>query len=211
MRGLITAGGDLTNQEIFSEEYDKADIRIAVDSGIEFYYRYKKLPEMVLGDFDSISKDGKEFISDERIETSSFPPEKDYTDLELGIEYLAEKGCRKIVILGAVGDRIDHSLANLFMMVRFYKKGIDLILKNNLMKIQVVEGEIEIQKDYKFLSVVPVSQEGIEITLEGFYYPLKNHPVEMGSTLAVSNFLTGERGRIKISKGTGFVIETNEK
>ena len=211
MRGLITAGGDLTNQEIFSEEYDKADIRIAVDSGIEFYYRYKKLPEMVLGDFDSISKDGKEFISDERIETSSFPPEKDYTDLELGIEYLAEKGCRKIVILGAVGDRIDHSLANLFMMVRFYKKGIDLILKNNLMKIQVVEEEIEIQKDYKFLSVVPVSQEGIEITLEGFYYPLKNHPVEMGSTLAVSNFLTGERGRIKISKGTGFVIETNEK
>lgn len=211
MIGLITAGGDLTNQEIFIEEYNKADICIAVDSGIEFYYRYEKEPEIVLGDFDSISEEGREFIMERKIETSSFPPEKDYTDLELGIDYLIEKGCKKIILLGAVGDRIDHSLANLFMMVRFYKKGISVILKNNLMKVQVLEGEIEIKKNYAFLSVVPVTSEGIELTLEGFYYPLKNHPVEMGSTLAVSNYLTGDTGRIRISKGTGFVIETNEK
>lgn len=210
MIGLITAGGDITNQEVFLEEYVKADIRIAVDSGIEFYCRYKKMPDIVLGDFDSISEKGRRFIKEEKIETSSFPQEKDYTDLELGIDFLKEKGCRKIVVLGAVGDRIDHSLANLFMMVHFYKLGISVKLKNNLMKVQVLEGEIEIKKNYKFLSVVPVSQEGIELTLEGFYYPLKNHPVEMGSTLAVSNYLTEETGRILISKGTGFVIETNE-
>ncbi|MDO5649259.1 MAG: thiamine diphosphokinase [Gallicola sp.] len=210
MRGLITAGGELTEEKIFLEEYKKSTLRIAADSGVEFYQRSKKVPDLVVGDFDSILQGGKAFIKDKSIPVFSFPKEKDYTDLELGIEYLIEQGCREITILGGIGNRIDHSLANLFMMIRYYREGVSIVLRNDLMKIQVLEGSMELEKDYEFISVVPANSKSITVTLKGFYYPLEKREMVLGSTLGVSNYLVEESGFIDIIKGTAFIIQTNE-
>lgn len=211
MIGLITAGGEITSPKVFMEEYNKSDFRIAADSGVEFYLRNGVVPDRVLGDFDSISKEGKSFIKEKKISVSSFPPEKDYTDLELCIDFLIEKGCKNITILGGVGDRMDHSLANLFMMIRFYKAGITIALRNDLMKIQVLEGKLSLKKEYEFLSVVPADPLGIVASLEGFYYPLDNRKIPLGSTLGVSNYIIEEEGHIDIAEGTAYIIQTNER
>lgn len=210
MIGLITAGGDLTGKEVFLEEFNKSEISIAADSGIRFFYEYEKIPSVVLGDFDSISEKGKDYIRKHKIEMFTYPTEKDSTDLEIGIHYLVDRGCKDIRILGALGDRIDHSLGNLLLMVRFFEEGIRIVLKNDLMKIQIIDGRIEIRKNYKFVSVLPISSDKVTISMKGFYYPLDHRKMSRGSTLGISNYLIEEIGEIEVSNGKVFLIETNE-
>ena len=211
MIGLLTAGGDLSRKKVFLSCYQKADLKIAVDSGSEYYYKYKKLPDLVLGDFDSISKDAYHYLSRNKIELKKFPPEKNATDLELGIDYLISKGCEKVQVLGGIGNRVDHSLANIFLLKKYFDQGIEIVLINDLMELEMIKGRITVYNHYQYSSILPITDKGIKLSLKGFYYPLENYYYPFGSTLGVSNYLVGDRGEIEIHEGLAILVKTNEK
>ena len=210
MRGLVTAGGDLVSPEIFKEEYGKVDYKIAVDSGMKFFLKNNCRPDIVIGDFDSISKEGKDFIKENKIPIKEYSAKKDWTDLELGIEYLINKGCQSITILGGTGTRFDHSLANIFMLARYYQKGIQLILRNDFNRIQVTDNLVTIPKKYKYLSILPIFSEGAVVTLQGVAYPAKETKLIFGSTRGVSNEIIEEQATISVLDGLVYIVESNE-
>jgi len=203
---LILAGGDEVGKSLIARYIKESDFVIGADKGAETAYKYNFKIDLVVGDFDSIDQDIlKEFKSKIR----RYPIEKDKTDLELAIDIIIEKKYNNIIILNALGSRLDHTMGNLFLLEKF--KNINIkIIDNHSETFLVNEKEVVLKnKNNHILSIVPVS-EFIQVKkLTGVKYPLVNKTVNRGSTLCISNIVNDKECLISISVGRAFIIITN--
>ncbi|MPM97123.1 Thiamine pyrophosphokinase [bioreactor metagenome] len=130
--------------------------------------------------------------------------------MELSIEIAVKKGFRDIVLVGATGGpRLDHSLANMMLLEKYYKFGINIIIIDNNNKIQVISDNCNMLLENKretFVSLIPLTEEINGLTLEGFKYPLDRVVVKRGSTLCVSNEIISDKGRIILERGTALLF-----
>lgn len=98
---------------------DRDDYVIAVDGGLDYLLKTNIAPDIIIGDFDSVSSSHIEDlglstnITNKKYETISFPPEKDYTDMNLAVKEGIKRGFNTFIIYGGLGGRIDHSIANI--------------------------------------------------------------------------------------------------
>ena len=175
---------------------------ICADGGLEKAENLNLVPNIIIGDLDSVNSSVLKKYTDMNIEIVKYPREKNYTDMELAIEYALEKNYKDIVLIGAVGSRLDHTMANMLLIEKYYNKGINIKIIDNNNKIQIVTNKMEIlNKRNYYVSLVPITEILEGITLEGFKFPLNNINVNRGSTLCISNQITGEKGIITINKG----------
>ena len=86
------------------------------------------IPDIVIGDFDSISSHEIKWITEKAVETRRFPPEKDQTDFELALDHAMKIGCKEIQVFGALGGRMDHTLANISLLSNPSYSNIDIWL-----------------------------------------------------------------------------------
>lgn len=207
MAALIIANGDDVDKS--SLEGIKIDYVICADGGLEKAENLQVVPDLILGDFDSVNKDVLEKYK-KSSEIMKFPAEKDFTDMELSIETAVEKGFRDIVLLGATGGpRLDHSLANMMLLEKYYNLGINIIIIDNNNKIQIIADNCDMMLDKKtgnFVSLIPLTENLNGLTLLGFKYPLDRVVVKRGSTLCVSNEIVSDKGRIILEKGTAMLF-----
>ena len=203
---IIGNGSDLEKSFI---ENINIDYVICADGGLEKAENLNLRPNLILGDFDSVDSTVLDYYKNLNIETVTFPTEKDYTDMELAVEYAVNKGFNNITLIGASGTRLDHTLANIQLLEKYHHMGIniEIIDNNNHIRIISDNSDIEIinKKDY-FVSLVPVTETIEGITLEGFKYPLNNVNVKRGTALLISNEITNNVGRIILKKGTALVF-----
>ncbi len=180
---------------------------ICADGGLEKVKKLGFIPNLILGDFDSVDPKVLEEYKNLNIETVTYPSEKDYTDMELAISHAVKIGFKEIILIGASGTRLDHTVANMLLIERYYKKGINIKILDNNNSIQVVTNSITIPfKNNHYVSVIPISENIEGLTLKGFKYPLNNVNVDRGSTLCISNELIENEGVIQINKGSAFVF-----
>lgn len=207
MLALIIANGDDVDKS--SLEDMKVDYVICADGGLEKAEKLKVVPDLILGDFDSVNRDVLEKYK-KNSEIMKFPAEKDFTDMELSIETAVKKGFKDIVMVGATGGpRLDHSLANMMLLEKYYKFGINIIIIDNNNKIQIVSDNCNMLLDKKegsFVSLIPLTENISGLTLEGFKYALNRVVVKRGSTLCVSNEIISDKGRIILEKGTALLF-----
>jgi len=124
-------------------------------------------------------------------------------------DIIIEKKYNNIIILNALGSRLDHTMGNLFLLEKF--KNINIkIIDNHSETFLVNEKEVVLKnKNNHILSIVPVS-EFIQVKkLTGVKYPLVNKTVNRGSTLCISNIVNDKECLISISVGRAFIIITN--
>jgi thiamine pyrophosphokinase len=146
---------------------------------------------------DSISSVSLEKANKLGIERQQFPSEKDCTDTEL-----AKKGADEAIILGALGDRPDHSLANIFLMVGFKKLGLEVKLADGNWEMFLIDGPVEIHgKKGDILSLIPISSEACGVETQSLYYPLKGETLFMGPARGISNIFLEDTVRIGIKHG----------
>jgi len=224
MRILIIAGGridpDFASGFISNEKFD---VNIVVDGALNFVHRLTDEKEYILpihhlvGDFDSADPQILEqYINKPEITVHQFGAEKDYTDTELAI-HLAIDLCGdkagEIYILGATGTRLDHLLANIYMMIRPFNKGIPcyIIDKNN--RVQLIAHKRKLFKSSQwgqYISLLPFGQALVGIDLTGFKYPLSHQTIHLGDSLCISNELLDEEGLITIRDGIAILIESTD-
>lgn len=212
MIGVLVAGGKLSNNKIFKKYISKSDFSVAVDSGGDIFYKNNILPNLLVGDLDSIDKKSLTYFKDNKIKIEKYPCEKDLTDLEIGLNSLINNGCDKIYALGTIGSRIDHSLANIMILKKMYDLNYKCYMINDKNRVQYIESkkEIIINKEYENISIVPLSENGINVSLEGFYYKITDYEMELGSTTGISNYLLNNEGSIKLNRGRALIIESND-
>ena len=188
MKGLIISSGYINNYDILREQLYDNDYIVCADGGVDHLINTGKIPNIVIGDLDSISSKGLDFIRDNNIEVMKFPIMKDKTDTELGILHLLDKKIDDITLMGVTGTRLDHTLASIFLLKKLNEKKIraKIIDDNNIIYFTNKDMKIK-KKDNYNLSVIPISNNGIVVSLMGVLYPLSEKFIGFGSTLGISN------------------------
>lgn len=197
MKAVIFAGGSIDSYKKVKKYLEGSSLIICADSGVEHAFNMGIEPDLLVGDMDSISSVSLEKANKLGIERQQFPSEKDCTDTEL-----AKKGADEAIILGALGDRPDHSLANIFLMVGFKKLGLEVKLADGNWEMFLIDGPVEIHgKKGDILSLIPISSEACGVETQSLYYPLKGETLFMGPARGISNIFLEDTVRIGIKHG----------
>lgn len=112
---------------------------------------------------------------------------------------------------GVIGTRLDHTLANVHMMLRGLQQQIrtDIWDKHNYITLTGSECRIT-DRGYTYVSLLPLTPEVTGITLEGFLYPLDNASLRIGQSLGISNRLTGPEGIVRVSSGLLLIMQSKD-
>lgn len=209
-KALIIGAGDLPRADLIKSMIAKSDLIICADGGYDYARKFGIKPHVLIGDLDSISLKSEEYIRSNRtdIKLVKHPVEKDESDLELSIEYAISENINDIIIFGAVGSRLDHSLSNILLLVKYSNEGNNIKIIDDKNTIVFIRPRMELLKsDYKY-SLIPISMTGIVVSLKGFKYELDNHLIPFGTTLGISNFVIKEKAEIELHSGIGLLIKS---
>lgn len=207
MKTLIITGGNINKEflkNILREnEYNKI---IAADKGLEILNKIDVKPDYIIGDFDSVNKEILEQYKN--IPITYLKPEKDFTDTHMALKLSIEKGAKKITIVGAIGTRFDHSIANIHILKEALENSIEAEIIDEHNKIKLINTDTKINKDdkFKYVSLIPLTTSVKGITLEGFKYGLKDATLKIGESIGVSNEQIDEKATIKIKEGILILI-----
>lgn len=222
MHVLIITGGELKID--FAKSYCKTlsfDRVFAVDRGLEYVRALSLEPDYIVGDFDTVSKEIL-WTYEKRMKEGSLnaimkrhPARKDATDTELALEQAFLAGAKKITILGGIGTRMDHTLANLYLLKQAETAGVFCQIVDACNRIQMlspgVTYTIRKKEQYgRYVSLIPVSEEVMGLTITGMRYPLTDVTVQQGSSLTVSNEIEEEEAAITFAKGCVLLVESRD-
>ncbi|SEM84667.1 thiamine diphosphokinase [Paenibacillus sp. OV219] len=192
---------------------EDGDLLIGADAGALFLAENGYEPNISLGDFDSVTQGQLAFIREMSDETLDYDPiDKDYTDTELAWRLALSRNPQQIIMVGALGTRFDHSLANVHLLRMAQQQGISAAIIDEHNCIQLASTGIlnVLNKGYTYISLLPLTEQVTGITLTGFQYPLQEATLEIGQSLGISNKLLGEQGSIELRDGLLLVIGSRD-
>ncbi len=212
MRKGILFGSAVIEDYHFCRRYMEADaVIICCDGGMKHTRKMGIRPDYILGDFDSVDTETLDFYKEMGIEMKEFPSRKNQTDLELGLNFAIDLGCGEVVIFGALGSRLDHTLANLHLLKYALDKGVTALLADEKNCIRLIKSHTVLKgKKGDIVSAVPMSEMVYGITNRGLEYPLHDFDMPLGSTRGVSNVMEGEEAEISLREGYLFVIQSKD-
>ncbi len=212
MKAVIFAGAEITDYAFCESYLQDAALLVCCDGGLNHAKALGFTPDAIVGDFDSVSPEVLADYQHKGIPVHQFPTKKDETDMQLGIRLALEKGATDLVLLGGIGSRFDHTLANAHLLLGLLKKGVRARLVNENNCVELVDQPTTVHgKIGDLISIIPLSMMVKGITLKGFEYPLTNRDLALDDEmLAVSNVLTEEAGEIYFKEGYLFVIHARD-
>jgi len=215
MKVVIISGGHIDDG--FALDWLKKntyDCTIAADSGMNFLYRNGIVPDIIAGDFDSVDDDSlDEFSSLSEVEILRLNPVKDDTDTEFVIREAIRRGATEITLLGATGTRLDHGLANVYLLGIGLEECVQIQIVDAYNRIRMINDALQILKAEQFgdyVSILPIKGDAKGVTLQGMKYSLCDTDVSCFSSLGVSNEIVGEKAKILVRQGTLLVIESRD-
>lgn len=209
-RILLFTGGNLGEWAL--EEIKTGDILVGVDRGAYFLLQHHRKPDISLGDFDSVTTEEADRIQSLSGQFLSCDPVmKDLTDTEMAFAWALEQKPDEIIILGGLGSRFDHSLANVHLLLKGLTAGISTSLLDEKNEIWLMDKQLTVAKgSFSHVSLLPLTMEVTEINLKGFQYPLHDATLRIGDSLGISNVLADQEGSISIGSGYLLVIKSRD-
>ena len=205
MRAVIFANGDFGQPGIVESLLKPEDVLIAADGGAAHMQALHLLPEAAVGDFDSISEEQLKALQNKGVNIVRYPVKKDFTDLELALQYAQTVGVDDVLLLGALGNRWDQSLANLLLPAAAAYKSLRIRLVDGNQEITLIQAGQTLQLNGQSgdtLSLIPLVGDATGITTQGLEYPLTGETLTFGSTRGVSNVLLADCVSITLDTGT---------
>lgn len=207
---IIIANGDFADGAAVRAALANRGMVIAADGGAEHALREGIALSLVVGDMDSIHPDTLANLAQNGVEIQKFPPEKNETDLELALLEAARRGSPSIRIIGALGDRLDQTLANIYLLglpqlamcdakIVSGKQTMWLISTGN----HPIMGEIG-----DTISLIPMGGAVTGIVTAGMQYPLHKETLYFGPARGVSNVIAAANPRVQVESGLLMVVHT---
>lgn len=212
MKAVLFAGAAITDYSFCEKYLQNADWIICCDGGMHHAKALGITPDYIVGDFDSVRPEVLEEYRNMGISIRQFPTHKNETDMQLGMLLALELGATELVLIGGIGDRFDHTLANSHLLLYLLKKGVRGILVNEKNRVELIDKEVTLHGQAgDLVSTIPLSMQVEGVTLEGLEYPLVDYDLALDDKLvAVSNVMTGTEAKVKIRKGYLFVMQTRD-
>jgi thiamine pyrophosphokinase len=209
MRAIVIAGGQPGDRTEWRQWVQDGDLVIGADGGAAQALTWGLVPELVIGDMDSLPGEARARLLARGSRFIEHPRDKDETDLELALTYAMEQDIQGIVILGALGGRLDHTLANLFLLTL---PGLERV------PVQIVDGEEQVVlarpevpvtilgKIGDLVSLLSLQGDAEGVTTSGLAWKLTGDTLRFGFSRGVSNVMTAQQAHIQIEKGCLLVI-----
>lgn len=162
---------------------------VGVDRGALHLLQRGITPDLAIGDFDSVTREEWAVISQQVTEIIKLPCEKDETDTEAALNLMISKGASSVILYGALGGRIDHTLANIRLLLQFAKKGLAVQLVGEKNRLTVlVPGQYQLKSStFQYLSFFALESTVSHLSLEKVKYPLTNYTLEQDDIRCISN------------------------
>ncbi len=202
MRAINFANGDASDPDVVKHWTAQAELIIAADGGTRNALSVGVMPQVVIGDLDSLAEADRAQLDRSGVPLIVYPTHKDYTDLELALRHALERGATDIVIFSALGGRWDQSLANLMLLTLPELSQVSVCIVDHHLAIQVIRDRAEIAgRAGDTLSLIALKGDAQGVTIEGCEYPLHEATLPFGATLGISNVLAQNIAKITVKQG----------
>ena len=215
---LIFANGSLGGLAMLPDPA-RFGLVIAADGGLRHALNAGLTPNVVVGDLDSAPSELLQLAERRGAEVIRHPVDKDKTDLELALDLAVERGYRGIVVVGALGGRIDHEMANVLLLASPRYRDVNIRLEGapdsggsspraspDYDIRLVTDGASVDGEPGDILSLLPFAVEAQGVTLSGLRYPLVDGTLEQGSTRGMSNVMIEPVASVAVRSGTLLLI-----
>jgi thiamine pyrophosphokinase len=212
MRAIIFANGELSDPSGVQDLLRPGDLIIAADGGTRHALAAGVSPHVVIGDLDSLSPDVQAQVESAGARVVHFSPHKDETDLELALLHAAQVGATEIIILAALGGRLDQTIANLLLLTLPKLRGIDVrIVEGHQVAFLIHAGDDSVPiagQPGDTVSLIPLRGDAEGVTAEGLEWSLHDDTLRFGPARGVSNVLTAGQARVRIRQGLLLCVVT---
>lgn len=223
MRAIIFVNGDLPKPDAVRKLLRDDDYLIAADGGTRHALGLGLIPSVIIGDLDSLDSatlpnglrnlptSNDAFQSLETLDSKiiQFPEDKDETDLELALLHARERGFDEILLIGALGGRIDQTLGNLALLSDPAWEGIGVRVDDGEEEIFFARHQAQVEgRVGEIVSLIPWRGDVRIANTEGLRWSLQNETLYAHQTRGISNELTAENATVEIEDGLLLIIHT---
>jgi thiamine pyrophosphokinase len=206
MRIIIFANGSLPNPEIARALIRPDDFIIAADGGTRHALALGLTPNVVLGDFDSMTFDLR-LLTEKGTQILKYPADKNETDLELALQHALTLNPDSILILAALGGRTDHTLANIALLTDPRFSALDLRFNDGVEEIFLCRDQARVRgRSGDIVSLIPWGGEVTGIVTSGLKWTLQNETLYPEKTRGISNEMTAHEAAVSIESGLLLII-----
>ena len=209
MRAIIVASGHSTDDISQHQWIQEGDLLIGADGGAGQVLRWGLVPQFVIGDMDSLSELARQQLAAKGAKFQDHPRAKDETDLELALSFAAKQGAEEIIILGALGGRLDHTLSNLLLLTLPSLEGVALRIVDGPEEVLLVRGGEAVTLSGgpgDLVSLLPWGGDVHGITTQGLAWTLEGDTLKFGFSRGVSNEMDASEARIAVEAGQLLVV-----
>ncbi len=208
LRAVIFANGNLNQPPTLLP----GDLVIAADGGAKHCLRFGIAPHTVIGDLDSLSPAEVDKLRSLGAEIVQYPTHKDFTDLELALQYAQQHGAAQVLLVGALGQRWDQTLANLLLPVLLPDLEVRLQEDNQELFLVRPGTAAHLQgRPGTTVSLIPLIGDAHGVSTQGLAYPLRHETLRFGATRGVSNVMEAEQAQVSLRRGLLMCIVIREE
>ena len=200
------------------------DLVIAADGGARKAHRAGLMPQLVVGDGDSLGESGLAEIRAAGIPLELAAAAKDESDLELAVLAAVARGVGRLTILGSMGGpRHDHALASAWLLAHPALDGRTAVLLDARTRVRLLSAwaaggataagraeAILVGAPGDLVSLFPFGVEAVGVTTDGLAYPLLDESLRVGPARGLSNIRTGTEARVSLRSGRLLIVETRD-
>lgn len=206
---VIAANGSYAHDKRLLSCVGGADLIIAADGGANWLVQHGITPDVLIGDLDSVADQVLADLEGGACRIERYSPNKDETDTELALLEAVALGATRITLVGVLGGRVDHELANTLLLLMPQLDGLDVTIYDGKSYLCLVKGERTLAGAVgDTLSLIPLGGDVLGIMTSGLQYPLRNEPLYVGPARGVSNVFTAPHVRVACRQGTLLAVHT---
>jgi len=205
-KALLYVNGGLLDEKKLKNLLQATECIIAVDGGANYLHTLHIMPDVLIGDMDSVDQEVFDLLKQKGTKIIVYPKSKDQTDSELALSFAIEHGFQEICIVGFDGSRIDHMIATIHYLCKLVSKITIKIIQNTddiyfVTRSLTFSGKINDE-----VSIIPLLSDAVGVTSTGLQYKLHDEKLSILSTRGVSNVLSDSTAAISVRKGILMVV-----
>jgi thiamine pyrophosphokinase len=208
-RIVVFANGDLNQPHALKRQLRPTDRIFCADGGTVNALSLGLTPEKIIGDLDSVPAEVAVRLEAVGVTIHRYPRNKDQTDLELALEWARRENPAEIMLVTALGGRLDQLLANILLLTQPAFASIRMTLADGPQWAGLLRANQRLTvtgRPGDIVSLVPLSPTVTEVNIEGVGWPLRDATLEFGSTFSISNALAGPTATVSIGEGMVLVV-----
>lgn len=210
-RIIIFANGELPDLDKARALLREDDFILCADGGTRHALALGLTPNLVIGDMDSIEEAQQRELEKAGVSVESFSHDKNETDLELAIRRALELEPKQILILAALGGRLDQTLANIALLADSRLSGIDIRLDDGIEELFFCRDQVQVEgRSGDIVSLLPWGAPVHGVQTHSLKWALNDETLHPDKTRGVSNEMISVSASIEIKSGLLLIVHRRQ-